>query len=197
MKNAVMGGPGLEQGVLEACQQGDREAFRALYDAYKDSVYSIALHFSGNSVVARDIAQEVFLRLYMSIKNFRQDASFETWLFRIVANACSDERRKGSRWVPLSPEMARRQPAPGPSQDERIWQQQKAAAVRAAVASLKAKWKLPILLRYLQGLSYEQMAETLGCSTGAVASRLNRAHKLLARKLAAFGVQVAAGGGHV
>jgi RNA polymerase sigma-70 factor (ECF subfamily) len=186
MKNAVMGGPGLEEGVLEACQQGDREAFRALYDAYKDSVYSIALHFSGNAVVARDIAQEVFLRLYMNIQKFRQEANFQTWLFRIVANACSDERRKRSHLVPLSPEMASRLPAHGLSQHDRIWQEQKAAAVRAAVASLKPKWKMPILLRYLQGLSYEQMAEALGCSKGVVASRLNRAHKLLARKLAPF-----------
>lgn len=186
MSNTAVGGPRLERGVLEACQQGDRDAFRALYDAYKDSVYSIALHFSGNATTARDITQEVFLRLYRNIQNFRRDASFDTWLFRIVSNACSDERRARNRFVPLGPEILLRAPAPGPSQEQRLWQAERTAAVRAAVASLKPKWMMPVLLRYLQGLSYDQIAEVMGCSKGAVSSRLNRAHKMLARKLAPF-----------
>src|ERR1700729_1518892 len=88
---------GNDREVIEACQRGEGEAFRALFETYQDRVYSIALRYSGDRAVALDIAQETFLKLLSTIKDFRGDSSFESWLYRIVVNRCLDYRRRGRR----------------------------------------------------------------------------------------------------
>src|ERR1700742_2048238 len=81
--------------IIESCRLGDREAFRALYDVYKDRVYSIALYFfHGEQAVASDVTQQVFLKLITSIGQFRGDAAFSTWLYRLVVNGCLDVARR-------------------------------------------------------------------------------------------------------
>src|SRR5580704_16557665 len=81
--------------IIESCRQGDREAFRALYEAYKDKVYSIALYFfHGDEAAASDMTQQVFLKLIHSIAQFRGEAGFSTWLYRLVVNACMDGVRR-------------------------------------------------------------------------------------------------------
>src|ERR671919_1135824 len=83
--------------VLDACRQGDRDAFRLLYEAYKDRVYSIALYFfHGNAATAADVTQQVFLKLLDNIGQFRGEAAFSTWLYRYVVNACVDRTRAAS-----------------------------------------------------------------------------------------------------
>ncbi len=175
---------GSEAQLIAACQEGDRGAFQLLFETHKDRVYSIALHFSGNDTAARDIAQQVFLKLFTTIRQFRQDAEFTTWLYRIVVNACIDEQRKHKRFVPFSEGIEVRKMMAKGSQESRYLQREVADSVRAAISKLSPKLRLPILLKYVEGLSYEEIAETLGCSMGTVASRLNRGHKMLARKLA-------------
>jgi RNA polymerase sigma-70 factor (ECF subfamily) len=169
---------------VEACQRGDLEAFRTLYESYKDTVYSIALNFSGgNEEAAKDIAQDVFLKLFSSLKSFRGSSNFSTWLFRVVVNACMDEHRKRRRFVPLEESVSPEKIISSHSQERDAWQKQLASEVGVAVAALSPKLRLPIVLRYVQGLSYEEIARVLGCSAGTVASRLNRGHKFLARRL--------------
>jgi RNA polymerase sigma-70 factor, ECF subfamily len=172
-----------EATLIEACRNGDRLAFQQLYETHKDRVYSIALHFSGNDSSARDISQQVFLKLFTSIGQFRRDAEFTTWLYRIVANMCIDEQRKRKRLVPFNEavELGRSQTTGG--QEEKFVRKQLAATVRQAIAGLSPKLRIVILLKYVEELSYEEIGETLGCSQGTVASRLNRGHKALARKL--------------
>src|SRR6185503_59812 len=94
-----------QAGLIEACKQGDRSAFHSLFEVYKDKVYSIAYHYSGEEAMARDITQQVFLKLFTIINQFREDSEFTTWLYRIVANACMDEHRKGRRFVTLNSEV--------------------------------------------------------------------------------------------
>src|SRR2546423_8470523 len=91
--------------LIEACKQGDREAFHSLFEIYKDKVYSIAYHYSGEEAMARDVTLQGFLKLFTSISQFRQDSEFTTWLYRIVANAFVDDQRKRMRIVPLSAEI--------------------------------------------------------------------------------------------
>ena len=79
-----------DRDVVEACQRGDAEAFRALFEAYKDRVYSIALRYSGNPAAAMDIAQDTFLKLLSRIGDYRSEASFDSWLYRLVVNSCID-----------------------------------------------------------------------------------------------------------
>jgi len=171
--------------LIAACKQGDREAFRRLFEKYKDRVYSLALHFSGNETVAQDVAQRIFLKLYTSIGQFRGDSHFTTWLYRMVFNACTDEQRKTRRLVPLeggavtaAERKAERRP-----QERAQFRRQISEAVRGALQQLKPQLRQPLLLRYVEGLSYQEIAAALGCTPGTVASRLNRGHKLLARQL--------------
>jgi RNA polymerase sigma-70 factor, ECF subfamily len=180
--------------VIEACQQGDREAFRELFEMHKDRVWMIALHFTGDDAAARDIAQQVFLKLFTVIGQFRHESSFTTWLHRLVVNACLDERRRRSRFISFDffgrgdneeDSIAMDGKFAEPSrQEDRYSQLELSAAVKAAVKELKPKLRIAILLKYFEGLSYDEMARVLDCSPGTVASRLNRGHKELARKLA-------------
>jgi RNA polymerase sigma-70 factor (ECF subfamily) len=170
--------------IIEACRRGDREAFRALYEAHKDKVYSIALYFfHGDTSAAGDATQQVFLKLITNIKSFRGDSEFSTWLHRLVVNTCLDGSRKSkSREQSAEPADLARIADPA-SQDEDFARRQVAGRVQAALSSLPPKLRMPILLRYFEDLSYAEMAQALQCSAGTVASRLSEGHKLLAQKL--------------
>lgn len=169
--------------LIVACQQGDREAFHLLFEQHKDRVYSIARHFSGNNTTAQEIAQQVFLKLILNIQKFNWQSDFNTWLYRMVANACFDEQRRWRRLIPFgdAPEILKLRTS---ENIEASYQQAELAeAVREAIGKLKPKLRLPILLKYIEGMSYEEIAQVLECSMGTVASRLNRGHKALAQKL--------------
>jgi RNA polymerase sigma-70 factor (ECF subfamily) len=172
-------------GLVEACRQGDREAFRALYEAYKDDVYSIAWNFTGNDDAARDVCQDVFVKLFSAIAGFRGESSFRTWLFRLVANACRDAQRRSRRLVAGEDAVLEQAEDPG-SADADAREREIGRRVRAAVVSLAPKIRLAVLLRYVEDLSYSEIAAALGCSPGTVASRLNRAHRILAERLRAL-----------
>ncbi|HXA05288.1 MAG TPA: sigma-70 family RNA polymerase sigma factor [Bryobacteraceae bacterium] len=168
--------------IIEACRLGDRDAFRALYDVYKDRVYSISLYFfHGDPAMASDVSQQVFLKLITSIGQFRGDAGFSTWLYRLVVNACLDAARRSEPDVTLSEEFSK--PS---SQEEDYARAQMAQSVRAAVSALPPKFRIAVLLRHFEDLSYEQMAKALHCSMGTVASRLSRGHRILAERLKGF-----------
>jgi len=174
----------IDAGILESCRHGDRDAFRALYEAYKDKVYSICLYFfHGDAAEAADVTQEVFLKLFAGIAGFHGDAAFGTWLYRLVQNACLDRSRSRAARA-RTVEAARGSFAtPYPTQEDELTRAQSAEAVQQAVSSLPPKFRLPILLRYFEDFSYEEMSATLDCSMGTVASRLNRGHKMLAKLL--------------
>jgi RNA polymerase sigma-70 factor (ECF subfamily) len=180
---AIMSDRQTEAEIIEACKQGDRDAFRDLFVAHKDRVYTIAFHYSGDEAMAHDVTQQVFLKLFTSINQFHEDSQFTTWLYRIVANACTDEHRKRRRFVPFSPEIEVRTMVGKSSQEETYHRREVADSVRGAIGELTPKLRLPILLKYVEGLSYDEIAESLGVSIGTVSSRLNRGHKMLARKL--------------
>lgn len=188
-----------EAQLIEACQQGDREAFRQLFETHRDRVWSVALHFIGDEAAARDITQQVFLKLFTTIGHFRHDASFATWLYRLVVNACLDEQRRRRRFISFDffraaddrgaedavvMNLVERRQAPEQSQEDDCARLEMSRAVQAAVQELSPKLRLAILLKYFEGLSYEEMGRVLNCSTGTIASRLNRGHKELARRLA-------------
>ena len=185
---------GNDREVIEACQRGDQDAFRALFEAHKDKVYSIALRYSGNAAVAMDIAQDTFLKLWSCIGNFRGDASFDSWLYRVVVNRCLDHQRRGRRLVPF---LDRLLDAVCTSRETVLHQMLRAEwqeRVQHVVGNLAPDQRLVIVLRYTEGLSYEQISEILGCSPGTVASRLNRAHRVLERRLSHLR-EVQGGGG--
>jgi RNA polymerase sigma-70 factor (ECF subfamily) len=172
-------------GVVEGCRKGDRNAIRVIYDVYKDKVYSIALYFfHGDTATASDVTQQVFLKLVTDSEHFRGESTFSTWLYRIVVNTCIDAargRRQGTLRIERS--LVESVAAEGSLEDD-LDKKQIADSIRTAISALPPKFRLAILLRYFDDLSYEEMAKVLNCSMGTVASRLSRGHRMLAAKLA-------------
>ena len=183
-QRAVMAQKLIDGAVIEACQQGDRDAFRLLFETYKDKVFSIAVYSAGGDrAVADDVTQQIFLKLFTAIRQFRGDSEFTTWLYRLVVNACLDERRRRKRWLPWGETEGITSRSEKKPQEQRFERIEVAQAVQQAIAELKPKFRLPILLKYIEGLSYEEIASVMGCSKGTVASRLNRGHSQLAKRL--------------
>lgn len=166
--------------LIAACRKGDRAAMRSLYVEHQRRVYSIALNFfGGDASKADDVTQQVFLKIFTKM-SFRGDSEFTTWLYRMTVNACIDETRKDRRWFGLVEWFvdSRSRPIEETLQTVEVGEQ-----VRKVVGSLKPEYRLPVILKYVEGLSYKEIADVLGCSIGTVSSRLNRAHNLLAEKL--------------
>jgi len=169
--------------VIDACQRGDEEAFRVLFETHKDRVYSIALRYAGDSATAMDIAQDTFLKLLSNIQQFRGESSFESWLYRMVVNSCLDYHRKRRRFLPLLDEALDVFRSPRESTLHDLLREEQEERVQQIVAQLPEEQRIVVVLRYTDGLSYEEIADLLGCRRGTVASRLNRAHKALERRL--------------
>jgi RNA polymerase sigma-70 factor, ECF subfamily len=174
----------IDDGTIEACRRGESDAFRLLFEAYKDQVYSIAFcFFDGDEAIAKDVTQDVFLKLMTRISQFQNRSEFATWLYRIVSNACLDRKRALARFLSFSssdkPEATDR----GKSAEDRYLQRELEISVRKVIAGMRPKLRIAVLLKYFEDMSYDELAAALDCSKGTVASRLNRAHRILARKL--------------
>ena len=122
-----------------------------------------------------------FLKVFNKIADFRAEAEFTTWIYRMTINACIDEQRRGRRFFSIENFFGEFRIKK--TQDDKVHQKEIAGEVQKAIATLKPKFRLPILLKYAEGLSYEEIAKVLDCSIGTVSSRLNRGHKMLAQKL--------------
>ena len=192
---AAMGERKTHEAVIEACRGGDRDAFRLLFDNYKDKVFSVALYFfGGDEATAGDITQQVFLKLFNCIGQFHGDAEFTTWLYRLTTNACVDEARKRRRWLPFGDATGMKEPRVKSRQDDAVASREVADSVKRAVATLRPKLRVVLLLKYFEELSYEEIAAVVGCSKGTVASRLNRGHTMLARRLGPLRAKLFQGG---
>lgn len=189
---AVMVEPFSEERVIAACQEGDRDAFRQLFETYKDKVFSIAVYsFGGDETAASDVSQQIFLKLMTTIGQFRGESAFTTWLYRMVINACTDEQRKRRRFLPFRDGVPMTKPEDRRPQEKRYAKLELADSVQGAIQELSPKLRMPILLKYVEGLSYDEIAGVLGCSKGTVASRLNRGHQKLAKRLSYLKGQLA------
>lgn len=178
--------------LVTRSQQGDLDAFEDLVARYERKVYTIAYRFMGNHEDASDLAQEAFLKAYQSINKFRGDSSFATWISRIVVNVCKDELRKNKRNLQISldeqvwleegtVEKQVKDTRPTP---EQIYEQNELKDyLQSLISGLTPEYRMVIVLRDIQGYSYEEIAQILDCSLGTVKSRLNRARKLLREKI--------------
>lgn len=173
-----------ERDLLAECRNGSREAMQALFVENQRRVFSVALNFfGGNDELAKDITQQVFLKLLTKLGAYRGDSEFTTWLYRITVNTCVDETRKLRRFLNFGDFLGANEPSVQHGQDARIHSGEISGEVQQAIAELKPKFRVPILLKYTEGLSYAEIAEVMECSIGTVSSRLNRGHKMLAGKL--------------
>ncbi|HEY4360859.1 MAG TPA: sigma-70 family RNA polymerase sigma factor [Bryobacteraceae bacterium] len=174
---------GNDRETIEACRRGDAGAFAVLFEAHKDKVYSIALRYSGDPAAAMDLSQEVFLKLLGKLAEYRGDAHFETWLYRVVVNACLDHHRRQRKWMPLVGEFLDLFRSPKEGALHAILRDEMQQNVQRVVGKLPSDLRMVVILRYTEELSYDEIAEILGVPVGTVASRLNRAHGILERRL--------------
>ncbi|MGH9845510.1 MAG: RNA polymerase sigma factor [Blastocatellia bacterium] len=141
---------------------------------------------TGDAEMAKDLTQEIFLKVFRDLRAFRFESSFSSWLYRLATNTCLNALRSRRTRREVDIEEVLGTPAEIDA-DCRLEQQQVdrsiQRAVRKAILSLKPPLRAVIVLRYIENLSYGEIAEALSCSEGTVASRLSRAHRLLERKL--------------
>ncbi len=160
--------------------------FDELYAAYVNRVYTLASYLCEDRTAAQDVTQNVFLKVYQGLDAFRHDAEVSTWIHRITVNACLDYRRRQRVRRFLSWSSLDGVDVVGPDTDApdvRLQRDETQRRVQLALRTLPTKYRVPILLKYLEDLSYQEIADILKCRVGTVASRLSRGQRLLARKL--------------
>ena len=173
--------------IVRKVLQGDVNAFEKLVTEYEKAVYAIAQRMTGNAEDAADMTQETFIKAYNSLSSFRGDSKFSVWLYRIANNVCLDFLRSKNRrpTVSLSAEdddgeetqldIADESQSPELLLESSLTRD----AVRRGLDSLPPDYKQILLLREIQGLSYEEIAAALGIESGTVKSRIFRARKRL------------------
>lgn len=176
--------------LIAACRNPDHdgfeEAFEQLYNRYRDRVYSIAYRITCSTVDAMDVVQESFALVYRKLESFRSGSLFSTWLFRLVVNCSIDQRRRerARAWQVGQIDQAAdavEDPSAGP--EATAQQVEFGGQIQAAIAMLSPKLRVVLALRYLEDMSYDELAATLSLSLGTVKSRLARAHLALERVL--------------
>ena len=163
-------------------------AMGILYERFRERVFNVALRVVGNGDDAGDVLQDVFVRLFRKVHRFREKAFFGSWVYRITVNVSLDHlrrRRRGPRPTAAQTLLDGPQEADeltGP--ERRLAKHDLEEHVREALEHLSPRLRIVIVLRYLEDLSYSDIAEILDCSIGTVKSRLNRAHAAMRRELA-------------
>lgn len=169
--------------ILQRCREGDPESFGELFERYKDQVWSVAFHLSRNADLAEDLTQQVFLKLFDKVKLFRGQSQFSTWLYRVVVNAFLDHKRRRRPDYQLEDAVVAPALRREPAQERRLARQELSSEVRRGLLQLSEKLRTPLVLRYLAGLSYQEIAQAMDLSPGTVASRISRGHAKLAQVL--------------
>jgi RNA polymerase sigma-70 factor, ECF subfamily len=183
MREGLGGDP---PGLLVRLRAGDPRAFEELVIAYQHRVFGVALRMLGSRAEAEEIAQEVFLRAHRALAEFRGEARLATWLYAIVSRLCLNRLASPDRRVARGDAALADVAASTPDAAAQAERAELDAALHAAIAELPDERRLVLVLRDLEGLSYEQIAETLALDPGTVRSRLHRARMQLKEKLERF-----------
>jgi len=175
-------------------QRGDRASFDLLVKRYKNPLTGFLYGVVQDYDRAQELSQDAFLRVYVNIRRYEPSARFSTWLYRIGLNLAIDEtrRRKRWKWVPMfstnqdGETFEREQPSTDPGPERRTLENETQQVVRAAIATLPDIYRTSLILKDLQGLSYEEIAAIQEIPEGTVKSRLNRARALLKERLTPY-----------
>lgn len=162
--------------MVGLARSGNAHAFEELVRRYQVRNFRIALRMLGDPKEAEDAAQDAFLQAWRGLPRFRAQSSFSTWIYRIVTNRCLNLRRARKPIQPLLWDRETKEPGPEVSVESR----EQLLALRGAILQLTSEQRAVFVLRHLEGLSYEGIAEILGISQAAVKSRLHRARLELA-----------------
>lgn len=176
--------------LIRRCRAGDVEAFGGLVARYQDRLFATLAHLLGSLEDAREVTQDAFVLAFQKLGTFRGDSAFYSWLFRIAYNAAMTRRRKDRRHHPASIDLARqrlgeepRDERPGADPTSALDRQERQRMVRRALAELGEDYRTAIVLKEIDGLRYDEIADIVGCPIGTVRSRIHRARQELREKL--------------
>ena len=179
---------GGEAALIQRCVAGEEVACAELVAGHERMVYTLALHLLGDRDEALDLSQEVFLRVFRTIQGFRGQSALKTWIYRIVINQARNRqrfwrRRRRSDQISLDQHVAEHgdltQPGDGTSPHRALARKELASRLWSALNDLPFDQRTVIVLREIDGLSYEDIAFSLGVAVGTVKSRLTRARQAL------------------
>lgn len=175
--------------LIQDCLSGETEAFGRLVVRYQDRLYNTLLGVLCSPEDAREVAQDAFVQAFHKLSTFRGRSAFYSWLFRIAMNAAISRKRTARR-APASIDAARDaagiEPVdghPGSSPSHSLEVTERQAAVRAALADLPEEFRTALVLKEIEGMKYEEIAEVVGCPIGTVRSRIHRGRSELREKL--------------
>jgi len=171
---------------LDRLRAGETAAFEELVITYQHRVFGVAVRMLGNAAEAQEVAQEAFLRAHRALADFRGDAKLSTWLYAITSRLCLNRLAKGERRLRRQGEETLLRLAGGERPDVAVERSELEAALQRAIAELPEERRIVVVLRDLEGLSYEEIAEVLDLELGTVRSRLHRARADLKDKLERF-----------
>lgn len=175
-----------DESAIRLVMNGNTHAFSEIVDTYRDSVFGMALRFTGNQSDAQDISQEIFVRVYGNLHRYNGKSKFSTWLYRISYNLCIDWTRKHSKdslstgFTDNDLEIPDSRAGP----EDIYFEMQQRKELRKAINSLKEKSRNILILFYYQGFSYEDIGEILEIPVKTVETQLYRARKQLRGQLA-------------
>jgi RNA polymerase sigma-70 factor (ECF subfamily) len=171
-----------EQAWVQAARAGDRRAFDQLVESYMRPVYNLTYRMLGNPQEAEDAAQETFMRAYARIDQYSEDHKFSTWIFSIANHHCIDRlRKRRTTYVSIDDNPVLQNLTDDlPQPEHSLLGKEEAAEVHRMLAQLEPDYRTPLVLRYWENLSYEEIAAALNLTIPAVKSRLFRARQKMA-----------------
>jgi RNA polymerase sigma-70 factor, ECF subfamily len=182
----------IDQQLVERVQRGDKAAFDLLVAKYQRKIFRLLSRLVRDPAEIEDVAQEAFIKAYRALPNFRGDSAFYTWLYRIAINTAKNYLVSQGRRAPTTTEANVEEAETFDDADQlrdlntpdsMLLTKQVAEAVNRAIDQLPEDLKTAIVLRELEGLSYEEIAESMGCPIGTVRSRIFRAREAIAEEL--------------
>jgi RNA polymerase sigma-70 factor (ECF subfamily) len=168
-----------ERDLIGRFKQGDRSAFEVIVHSHQDKIYNLCRYLLQDPRDAQDAAQDVFLKAYRGLKDFTPESSLYTWLYRIAVNTCLDYRRRSRREVFSNEPLAEDLPSDDRSPHQLYESMKISDSLQLALQKLPEKLRAAIVLREIEELSYEEIAEVLHKSPGTVKSRISRARDQL------------------
>src|SRR5262245_52703608 len=174
-----------ERDLVRAVQSGDRAAFKVIYELYQARIFNLIFYALGDRTAAHDVLQIVFLKVYRGLAGFRFESRLATWIYRIGINECQNQnRRHGREHVPFEAVLGTGEELDcSAPPDELHLTEERREIIGNALLALGPNLRSAVVLRYIDGLSYQEIAEVLDCSPGTVASRLSRALTQLEERL--------------
>jgi len=174
-----------ENRIIAQCLAGDRKAYTLLVERYKDLVHDLVYRMIGDAARAEDIAQDAFVKGYLSLRDFRGESRFSTWVCRIAINRCRDLLRRARREVLMpdgEPPLSESVDA-GETPAAALERREREEVLRRALARLPLKYREAVVLRHIEGMEFREVGRLLGIAAGAAKVRTFRGREMLRRLL--------------